>query len=178
MAKKISYNVRLLPSRVAIGLTLRKQTPRKTKLPRYIAAMKKSSIAWTIMITHVLVPLTRFIRQNKSMLNKKESSRIGSFDFTCSLRPAALILTRKALGAASRLSRLMKKVRQIRNQLAHNLNLMDRTKKTYLGYAKVWSKLLTLIGEETAKRKMLSAVKKLNKRKKRQPTPFNVTTAD
>jgi hypothetical protein len=112
------------------------------------------------------------------MLNKKESSKIGSFDFTYSLRPASLILTKKALGTASRLSRLMKKVRQIRNQLAHNLNLMDRTKKTYLGYAKVWSEILTLIGEETAKRKMLSAVKKLNKRKKRQPTPFNVTIAD
>jgi len=108
MAKKISYNVRLLPARVAIGLKLRKRTTRKTKLPSYIEAMIKSSIAWTIMIRHVLAPLTRFILRNKSMLNKKESSKIGSFDFTYSLRPASLILTKKALGTASRLSRLMK----------------------------------------------------------------------
>jgi len=154
MAKKISYNVRLLPARVAIGLKTR-----KTKVRHYSEALRKSSIAWNIMIMKVLDPLTHFIQQNKSMLTKKESRRIGSFDFTTSLKPAVLILKRKALGTPSSLNRLMNKVRQIRNQLAHNSNLMDRTKETYFGYAKVWSKMLTLIGEETAKKQMLSAVK-------------------
>ena len=185
---KIKNILRVRPSTAAVTRTVTtKKSSRKhmmmtkkMKRVQYEEALKKSSLAWIIMNIKVLVPLLMFIKNNTNLLTKKESKRVG-FDFSMNLNPAVKILIIKNVTSNSkrRLRNLFHRIRKIRNDLAHNLNLMKRTKHTYIKYAQVWGELLTLIGEGKLKRAMMSAVKRLNKTSaRRQHQPFKITNIE
>ena len=126
-------------------------------------ALAKSAQAWALMMSKVLLPVIIFIEKNKHLLNKKQRNKIGSFDFTPNLLPVTQILKIKTSVPSTRINYVLQQVRKIRNELAHNLSLVNRTPKTYSHYGLIWGDLLSLIGEEKTKKEMLLALKKLNR---------------
>jgi len=119
---------------------------KQIRLSVYAKALDKSAKAWHIMTQMVHIPLVHFLRKNINLLNKNESKNVmRSHDFLPMLLPATQILTRKKVATSSNIKRLMTKVRKIRNQLAHHLDLLKRNDKTYFDYAKVWGRVLKLI---------------------------------
>ena len=129
----------------------------KSKEDRERTSLEKSTEAWQIMTTLVLL-LIKFVRSFK--INIKDN---WWYDITKISTPLKKILITKKMGTNRKLSHLFDKIRRIRNDLAYHLLLKKRRNSTYSRYGRIWGDLLGLIGKENEKRALLNKIKQLNK---------------
>ena len=129
-------------------------------------ALEKSGQAWLLMNAKVVLPLLQFVKDNTTIDKIETFKKKNSlYDITRMSKLAKPILIKLKTGNKRRINYIFNKVRIIRNELAHHVNLHKRTIKTYLNYANVWGKVLDFIGRQKEKQELLASIRKMNSSK-------------